>query len=323
MHRLFRYYNQNRKKIWKIMIIIACIIILVQLLNQIAIQKSIQEQELIEEQEKIEAEKKKNNNYEPYESESEAIISSQDDVPDRYKEEFGNIIEEFYTYCINHEPQKAYNMLSTEIKNNQYQTQELFETLYYKSKFEGDKTYSFKAYYTSKRKYIYQVKIYDNMLSTGSKNTTYIEDYVTIVPEDDKYKLNINKYISKEKINKSNSNELLSVNIDFVDTYLDYQIYTFTIKNNTENTILIDTKEKSKTLFLTTGNNNKFDSYLYENNEKDFIFEPYQSKTIKIKFNNKYRTDVTIQSITFSDIVNYNEYLENKNIERKSIVIEI
>ena len=51
---------------------------------------------------------------------------------------------------------------------------------------------------------------------------------------------------------------------------------------------------------------------LYENKEEDMILKPQESKTIKIKFNVAYREELEIEKITFNNILNYEEYLNNQ-----------
>ena len=52
---------------------------------------------------------------------------------------YGNLIDEFFTYCINKEPEKAYDLLSSDCKKVLYPSEKIFETLYYNEKFNGNK----------------------------------------------------------------------------------------------------------------------------------------------------------------------------------------
>lgn len=253
MHNLLRYYSRNRIKVWTTIFAIIFIMLVIQILNNTA-------------------KKEKNNTNEgetasnvvSYHNESKSIIS-EGSVPEIYQKEFGNIIDKFYTYCINHEPQKAYELLAPETKKELYQTESQFENLYYQEIFEGNKEYSFQSWSNSSEDiYIYQVKIFDNMLATGKTNNEYIEDYVTIVPVDDSYKLNINGYIGRKDVNQEESNEIITVEIASIDCYTEYEIYTFRIKNNTDKTILLDTNRKTDTTYITDEEGNKFTSFLYE-----------------------------------------------------------
>lgn len=304
MHKLLRYYSQNRIKVWAIILAIVFIILIIQVLNNIA-KKNNQSND---------SQEATVSNEVSYENESKSIIT-EGSVPEIYREGFGNIIDEFYTYCINHQPEKAYELLAPDTKKVLYQSEQQFENLYYKEKFKGDKDYSFQSWTSSSSDiYIYQVKIFENMLSTGKANE-YMEDYVTIVPVNDSYKLNINSYIGRREVNQKQSNDFITVEVSISDVYLDYEVYTLRIKNNTDHTILLDTRRKTNTTYITDQKNNKFESFLYENKEQDLVFEPQKSKTIQIKFNDSYRSNINITSMNFTDIVNYEEYAQNKSVE--------
>lgn len=314
MHNLLRYYYRNRIKVWGIILGIIFILVVIQLFNSFAKQKKIEENS---------KEETTFNDVVSYDDESESIIS-EGTVSKKYRNDFGELINQFYTYCINHEPEKAYNLLSNDMKKMTYGTESLFENLYYKEKFEGDKQFSFQSWSQNDDRYVYKVKIFDNMLSTGkSSNQEYIEDYVTIVSEGGLYKLNVDSYIGNRQIYKKNSNELLEISVNMADIYINNEIYTISVKNNTNNRIMIDTRKKSKTTYIVDDNESKFEAILYENKENELILNPQESKTIKIKFNDAYRDNIQIKEMNFEDIVNYDEYLVNQNVERKSLKVEL
>ena len=312
MHKLLRFYSQNRIKVWTTVFAIVFIILVIQILNNAT-------------------KKEKNNtnkgetafNVVSYHNESESIIT-EGSVPQIYQKEFGNIIDEFYTYCINHEPQKAYELLAPDTKQVLYQTESQFENLYYRDIFEGDKEYTFQSWSNSSEDiYIYQVKIFDNMLATGKNNNDYVEDYVTIVPVDDHYKLNINGYIGRKSVSQKESNELITVEVVNIDSYTEHEIYTFRIKNNTDKAILLDANRKTNTTYVTDEEGNKFTSFLYEIASQDLTFKAKEQKTIKIKFNRAYHNEIEATSVNFTDIVDVDEYNQNESIESYKIKIEI
>ena len=204
-------------------------------------------------------------------------------------------------------------MLSVDTKNLMYPTQKLFEKLYYESKFDGNKQYSFQSWSTYDQIYVYKVKIFDDMLSTGkSSDQDSIEDYITVLPDEDTFKLNINSYITRKEINKKDSNDIITAEVGVSDIYMNYQIYTIRLKNNTDKTIILDTRKKTNTTYITDERENRFYAMLYENKEEDMILKPQESKTIKIKFNVAYREELEIEKITFNNILNYEEYLNNQ-----------
>ncbi len=305
MHKLLQLYNQNRLKVWAIILASIFIIVLIQLLNNFAKEENDNKKISNENEETTQ-------NVVSYNQESESIVSS-GKVSDKYKDKFGEIIDEFYTYCVNHQPEKAYQMLSVDTKNLMYPTQKLFEKLYYESKFDGNKQYSFQSWSTYDQIYVYKVKIFDDMLSTGkSSDQDSIEDYITVVPDEDTFKLNINSYITRKEINKKDSNYIITAEVGVSDIYMNYQIYTIRLKNNTDKTIILDTRKKTNTTYITDERENRFYAMLYENKEEDMILKPQESKTIKIKFNVAYREELEIEKITFNNILNYEEYLNNQ-----------
>lgn len=314
MHKLLRYYSQNRLKIWAMILATIFILVVIQVLNNIA----------KENREKEKEGKETTDNVVSYQNESKTIVTK-NKVSEVYKDDFGKIIDEFYTHCINHEPEKAYQLLAPESKKILYETEEKFEELYYKEKFEGNKQYSFQSWTQSADDiYVYQVKIYDNMLATGKKVTEYVEDYVTIVPVKTGYQLNISGYIGRKQIGKRNSNDAISAEISVCDTYMDHQVYTVRLKNNTDQTWILDTRRKTNTTYIEEENTNKYYSYLYEKEEEELILNPKESKEIQIKFNVSYRNNLKLKKLNFMDLVEQNEYEEkNDEVEAKTLTIDL
>lgn len=313
MYKIWKYYNQNKLKVWAIILAVILGWLLLQVVNNALKEANKQENTSNEET---------TSNVVSYNNESKAIIS-EGSVSSKYSDDLAEIINQFYTYCVEHNPQRAYEMLSDDAKRVLYQTQELFEDLYYNSKFEGDKQFSFQAWSIVNDTYIYQVRIYDNMLTTGKTDDNYIEDFVTIVPDGGSYKLNISSYIGTETINKKEENDILSVEVGSVDKYLDYEIYTFRIKNKTDKSILLDTRRKTDTCYVVDQLGNKFEAFLYENNEEDLEFSPQEAKTITIRFNDAFRESLKIQAIHFDNIVDLNIYNEDNDVEGSAFEVRI
>ncbi len=317
MHRLLRFYRQNRMAVWVLILGIIFIILVIQVLN------SISRRNMEEENRKILEEETTLSNVVSYDNQSESIISDED-VPEQYREDFGNLIEQFFNYCTQHEPQKAYSLLSQDTIDTLYPTVEIFESLYCSEKFEGDKDFSFQSWIKSGDLYIYQVKIFDNMLATGKSNDTYYEDYVTIAPEDGEYKLNINNLIGVKNIYQSYSSEELDITVEESQVFMDYEIYSFEIKNKTDKTILLDSREDTDSTYLLDDTNNQYSALLYENNEEELILQPGETKTISIRFSDVYREGIVITQIHFSDIVlDYNTYIAGNEVERTAFEIEL
>ena len=324
MYKLLRFYNQNRKKLWFIVAIIVFVLIIIQLLNSVAKQ---QNEEKIRQTEINKNQETTLNNVVSYDKQSEAIISN-DNVSRNVRNINGKLLDEFFTYCVNHNTEAAYELLSTDIKNNMYQSEAIFESLYYQSKFEGNKQYSFQAWTTrGDSSNTYKVKIFDDILSTGKADSGYVEDYVTVIKEDDNYKLNINNYIGNVRINsavaKVKQADSISMQVMNQYIYKDYQIFDIIIRNDSDNSILLDTREKTKETYLVDSNGIKYEAILYENNINDLTIDSNQVKKVQIKFNVVNRDDLSVKSINFDNIVlNYEQY-KLKSEEKEVGNIEI
>jgi len=97
---------------------------------------------------------------------------------------------------------------------------------------------------------------------------------------------------------------------------MDYEIYTISVKNNTENSILLDTGESTKSVYLLDKNNAK--SYFYSNEilKNKLIIQSKYTNKLKIKFASPYSSTKSLKSMVFSKFVlNYEEY---QNTEDKS-----
>ncbi len=314
MHKLLRFYNQNRLKIWAILLAIVLGYALLRILNSAIANQNTEENN--NEQETT------SNNVVSYRNESESMVTG-GSVSDLYSDEIGAFINQFFTYCVNHEPQRAYEMVSNDTKQLLYQTESLFEKNYYENRFSGNKQFSFQSWSRTDGLYIYQVRIFDNMLATGQTSDNYIEEYVTITVEEGSYKLNLNSYLGRKQLNVRDEDDNLSVQVFMVDRYLDYEVYTLNIQNKTSGTILLDTKRKTNSCYVVDSIGNKFEALLYENSDEDLEFSPNEMKTIQIRFSDAYREGLQIKSINFTDIVNSEEFEQAKDIEGTEFTIEL
>lgn len=314
MHKLLRYYSQNKVKVWTLVLVIVLGWMLLQALNSALKEKNSNEENNEKET--------TSNNVVSYRNESKSIITG-GSVSNVYSDDIGKFINQFFTYCINHEPQRAYNMVSDDTKQLFYQTEELFEKNYYENRFSGSKQFSFQSWSRADNIFVYQIRIFDNMLATGKTNDNYIEDYVTVVVEVGEYKLNLNSYLGRDEINVKDEDDKLSIHAVSVDRYLDYEIYTLTIQNKTDSDILLDTRRNTNSCFIVDQLGNKFEAMLYENTDEDLELLANELKTIKIKFSDTYRAGLDIRSINFTDIVNRMEYNQNGDIEGQAFTLEL
>lgn len=314
MHKLLRYYNQNKLKVWIIILAIVLGYALLQVLNSAIANQNTEEENKDQET--------TSNNVVSYRNESESMVSGEK-VSSLYSDEIGEVINQFFSYCINHDPQRAYDMVANDTKQLLYPTEQLFEKNYYENKFAGNKQFSFQSWSSSDGIFTYQVRIFDNMLATGQTNDNYIEEYVTVTVDAGSYKLNLNSYIGRKQINAKNEDDNLSIQVATVDRYLDYEVYTLNIQNKTDRSIILDTRRDTDTCYVVDSLENKFEAVLYENKSEDLEFSPKEMKTVQIRFSDAYREGLQIKSINFTDVVDSEEYSLNNEIEGNSFKVDL
>lgn len=304
MNRMIRFYNQNRKKLFVIGIIIVFLFILLQLFNNILKQRD----------ENIKSNINIIKNTNKIENEniliSDKSISNGKRLSDSKLNEDIDIIKKFIEFCNNKEFEEAYDLLTDECKEEMFSNLNDFVNIYYTSLFNGEeKNYTIENWSSN----TYQVNFIGDILSTGKvdevKNK---QDYITIVNQgNNEYKININNYFGRTNINRQTERENIKINIESKDTYNDYEIYNISVENNTNNTILLDTGDNPKSVYLLDDKDMKYYFYNNEIVQNKLIIKDGLKSKLKIKFYNSYSSTRSIEQLVFSKmILNYNEYKE-------------
>ena len=305
MYKLIRFYNQNRKKIFKIILIIVFIFAIIQLLNYFS---KISKENV--DMKNVNIVNNFNNTHQELVS-NKSVITGERVSENKLKSDL-DIINKFMEYCNEGSIEKAYNLLSDDCKEVLFETKEDFKDNYYDSIFNKEtKLYTVENWTSN----TYKVNISNNILATG-KITNNFMDYFTVVKENDEYKLNIKNYIGKENINKETENNNIKIKILKKDIYMDYEIYDIQIMNNSDDNILLDTKRNTKTVYLQDSKNVKYYAYTNEVIDNDFIVRKGKMKNIRIKFSSGFSSNRKIEYMIFSDLVlNFNEYEDYENKE--------
>ena len=198
MNNLRRLYNQNRKGIWWVIIIIAFFLIILQVTNYFVGKAN---------KEKIEENETNNTINVNSESNEQVQINTDKSVltgeglsKTKLNNEVGTI-KQFLENCKNQKLEEAYNMLTDECKEEMYASVKDFREFYYENVFESERV-SFEV--ENWNRDTYKVDIIPDMLSTGKSNNGIVkQDYITVKKVNDEYRLNINNYIGRREINKN------------------------------------------------------------------------------------------------------------------------
>lgn len=305
MNKFIRKFNQNRNTIFLDIFIVISVIIAIYFVNGLFKKKHQEEAKNIVIENRTEIQQR-----------TPAVTDKE--ISKKTNESNINIIDNFIKLCNEQNPKEAYNLISEDCKKEVFPTEQIFINNYYSKIFNTERKYAYESWSVIGNSYTYKIKLYndDNLLATGGTNTSYVEEYYTIVKNLKEEKLNINNFIGKKELNVENSSTNISIKAKEVAKFFDYETYTVEIKNNTSKEILLDSKEKTNTMFLLDEKENKYVSYSHEIAKDKLWLRAGETRTLKIKFTKSYSSEVYTKAIVFSDIVlDYNEY---KNTENKA-----
>ncbi len=316
MQKLLRYLRQNKKRILITIGVIAFVILIIHFFSAMAGYNL----------------KQKNNNkinntkIDQSVNPTEVIIGGTK-ISNEKAEENGSFIKQFVEYCNQKKYQEAFNMLSSSCKKEVFNNNvDSFKQNYANKIFDTNKTYNISLWATGNKSYIYQVKYFENnLLATGGTSINQnIEDYVTIVKENDENKLNIKNFIFYEEINKTVSQNDIEITIHDRKVYKTYENYNITVKNNTSNTISISTANNEEDICLVDENGAKYKSMLYEIPQHLLNIKSRYQINIDVSFNKAYNTYRQTKGISFQGLVlNYDINNSYENIEKVVMDIKI
>ncbi len=297
MLKIKRYFNRNTKKVLITILILVMIIIFIQVLNKIAKDKKSNT---------TNTEIAKNS----ISDEQRTTAITKDVIEEEKNTEIVSIISDFVNKCNNKQLEEAYNMLSTECKQQVYPSMENFKKSYYDIVFSTQKEIDVKSWIIKNNIYTYKVSFTEDLMA--NKNAKQTEDYYSIVKENDENKLNINGFIGSRQINKEKMINNINIKIKKVYTYMEYEDYDIEINNNLNNKIILDTKEKTTTMYIADSNGNKYYSKNYQLSKFDLEINAKSSKELNISFNKGYNSNVNVKKIGFLNIQEINNKKDNK-----------
>lgn len=311
MFNLRRWYNQNRGKFWLVIIIILALIFFVQIVNNFYKEKSATNKN----QTNISSGVRNtiNNNISGTLESTTSLIEGSS-ISGKNLENQTSVIDTFIKYCNGGNIDNAYNLLTEECKEEVFPSLEIFKNKYYDNVFNTYKTYTIQNWF----KNTYKIKLTEDALTTGKvgANSAYLQEYMTVEKKDSEYKLNINNYIGRTYINRTETVKGIAINTIKKETYMEYSQYTVKIKNTTNNTILLDNGEYTDTIYLLDKKDIKEYANTGEIIYSNLELMPGETKNYTFKFSNSYSNTREMIYLVFQNVImNYDEY---KDTEDKS-----
>lgn len=324
MNNLFRKYNQNRKTIWAVIIIVAFFVILLQVIFGLI--RSSREKMW---QQAIEEGNKQLQNGQVNEVGQGNSVRQENTVPnnnssnyirEQYRKTAQNILNQFVEYCNQNQIEEAYNMLTTDCKQVLFPTVNDFRQNYVSQVFREKRTA--KVEESMYEDGIYKVSyLTDVLASGGNSNNNILQDYIRITKEEKEDKISINKFLYQEVINKTIDSNSIYMKLIQKQAYTDYEIYQIQITNQTNQSILVSKDQK---VYMLDERQVEYPSNMDEQAMQNLIVEPQKTTILNIKFNKMYNEERKTQAIYFTDIVtNYEQTLVGQEAQITGIRIDL
>lgn len=307
--KLRQYYYNNKNMIWIVIGMAIFIIVIIQLLNYIVKNRN---EEILSNTNANANNIASNETYLP--STTSSIISDSN-VSEKDLKEDSDIIEEFVNYGNSNDVEGAYNLLSQDCKDEMFSTLDRFYNNYFQGVFSEKRAYDLETWDSTGNRTTYRIKYLNNVMATGTINEEFIEDYITVIEENNEKKLNINQFINKVDLDKKASKDGLDVSVTGKYYYYDYEIFEITFQNNSEQTVVLDSKEDTETVYVKDSNNVRYSWFGNEIANEYLTINPGESRTLKIKFNKMYNRERQDETINFTDLL--------IGEEKKDLVINI
>ena len=245
------------------------------------------------------------------------VISNQK-FPSRIQEEGLKKINQFLNYVKEDKIDLAAEMLTEDAKYYSFKNKK--EAIGYIIEVYKGKKYDIKPYAKVGNDYIYQVKVFEDILETGLTNTIYsfTDTKMIIKNENGKIGLNIRGYIGKYKSSGFYEDNNLKVNIKGKNVWVEHEDYLLEITNRTNNYLVLKDKSNNTALAasLEVGNSNR---KLID--EENVILKPLETRNILLRFPKMYFADKDATAINLDSIrviKDYNE-ISNSNLSDEKL----
>lgn len=273
-----RFFKKYRKAILVILIIWICVIVINNFLKN-----REQEEEL-------------NTTYTPHQS----VLGSQQTVPNDLQEPINELIDTYFNYCQNKNYEAAYNMLSQGCKSVYFNTIDDFKE-YVDIVFNEEKAYYIQNYSNYKDYYIYQVRIFENIMKTGltgKEDIEFYEEKVSIHEENGELKLGLRQYITTETMEDIYEDDYLKIWIEKKDVFYEQETYTVKIKNKSEFIAVLSDGQEDYEVLLTVGSTTRDTS----SDNLSIVIQPGDTETYDINFIKFYDETYLSTGIIFNTV---------------------
>ncbi len=237
-----------------------------------------------------------NTTYNPH----EVVLTSDTEVPEKLQTPIEDTIDDYINKCNNKDYSGAFELLTADCKTHVFGDSLDNFTTYASSIFPNKKRYSIQNYSNYGQAYIYNVKLIDDIITTGLTNQSYAyyEEKFAVKEDDGKIKLNVNDYMGFNDLKKVAEDDYLKIRVENKEEFYSFEIYSVKITNKTDKKVVLYDEIVGNELSLISGQDERNPI-----NVRDaIILEPGETRTFEVTFNKYYDESTKASEIAFNKI---------------------
>lgn len=255
-----------------------------------------------------------NTTYTPH----EVLLTSDTDVPEKLQTPIEDTIDDYVNKCNNKDYAGAFELLTDDCKNHVFGDSLDNFTTYASSIFTTKKRYSIQNYSNYGQAYIYNIKLIDDIITTGLTNQqyAYYEEKMAVKEIDGKIKLNVNDYMGYNELKKVAEDDYLKIRIESKEEFYSTEIYSIKITNKTDKNVVLFDAIVGNELTLVSDQDERNPI----NVKEPIILDPGETKTFEVTFNKYYDESTKATDIAFNKIrIMTNQYTGYEQTEEEEL----
>lgn len=245
------------------------------------------------------------------------VLLSDSEVPENLQNPIEDLIDDYVNKCNKKDYKAAYELLTEECKTHAFNNSLEKFTKYIDSIFAQDKRYSIQNYSNISEQYIYNLKLLNDIITTGLTNESYAyyEEKIAIKKENGQLKLSVNDYMGSKELKNVAEDDYLKIRIESKEQYYDHEIYTVKATNKSDKTAIIFDGLAGEEIYLVS----ETDRRALLNADTSLVLIPGETKTAKLTFSKYYDETIPADQIIFNKIRLLTDYTGNEPTEEEQL----
>ena len=245
------------------------------------------------------------------------VLLSDSEVPENLQNPIEDLIDDYVNKCNKQDYKAAYELLTEECKTHAFNNSLEKFTKYIDSIFAQEKRYSIQNYSNISEQYIYNLKLLNDIITTGLTNESYAyyEEKIAIKKENGQLKLSVNDYMGSKELKNVAEDDYLKIRIESKEQYYDHEIYTVKATNKSDKTAIIFDGLAGEEIYLVS----ETDRRALLNADTSLVLIPGETKTAKLTFSKYYDETIPADQIIFNKIRLLTDYTGNEPTEEEQL----